>query len=281
MITRLLTLIVIVTLALPITIFTPPKESRQAPWSASSVAAKGKQHKKKRTRNDTTPVTTPVPTPQITTVTRIVRGSVTRTFTSADGFRIPSFGMAAPYPSAIAVSGFTNGAITDVDLVLTGVTHGRPADIDVLLSARDGRRALVMSDVGDAPAEKDIDLTLDDEAPEAIPGRRLSRGTFRPTDVAASDDVFASPAPAPNGSVALSTFDGADPNGTWQVWVMDNVPGIEGEIRGGWALRITAEVDIATVEEQVPAGVDVQLPVDNDTKRAKAKKKGNGKRRHH
>ena len=122
MITRLLTLIVIVTLALPVATLTPSGDPGQAPWSASTVEAKGKKHKKHAkpivTTPVTTPVTAPVPTPRFTTVTRIVRGSVTRTFTSADGFRIPSFGMAAPYPSAIAVSGFTNGAITDVDLIL-------------------------------------------------------------------------------------------------------------------------------------------------------------------
>jgi hypothetical protein len=55
---------------------------------------------------------------------------------------------------------------------------------------------------------------------------------------------------------------------------MDNVPGVAGEMRGGWALRITAEVDTATVEEQVPTGSDPQ-PVVN------AKKKAKGKRRRH
>ena len=75
-----------------------------------------------------------------------------------------------------------------------------------------------------------------------------------------------------------------DPNGTWQVWVMDNVPGVEGEIRGGWALRITAEVDIATVEERVPIASDpiASDPLaSNPIPDAKAKKKGKSNRKRH
>ena len=73
--------------------------------------------------------------------------------------------------------------------------------------------------------------------------------------------------------MALSTFDGADPNGTWQLWVMDDASGDVGDIRG-WALRITAEVDLATVDEQVPTSSD---PIQN----TKIKKKAKGKRRRH
>ena len=105
-----------------------------------------------------------------------------------------------------------------------------------------------------------------------MPFNRLRSGTFRPTDVLAIDDTFASPAPAPNGSVALSTFDGADPNGSWQVWVMDNGPGVAGDIRGGWELRITAEVDLATVDEQVPIDSD---SIQNTKTKKKGKKRKN------
>ena len=49
---------------------------------------------------------------------------------------------------------------------------------------------------------------------------------------------------------ASARGDGANPNGTWQLWVTDDASGDTGDI-GGWALRITAEVDLATVDEQV------------------------------
>jgi hypothetical protein len=152
------------------------------------VAAKSKKHKKRDKQ------------PQFTTVTRTKRQPVTQTFTSAVPIIVPSKCQANPYPSAITVSGFTNGTITDVDLILNDVSHGIPADIDVLLSSSGGRRAFVMSDVGDnSSAAPDVDLTLDDEAAVSMPVHILSSGTFRPIDLNATDDTFAAPAPALGG----------------------------------------------------------------------------------
>jgi len=196
------------------------------------------------------------------TVTRTVRGSVTQTFSSSGSIAIPSAtkGPANPYPSTIVVSGLPNGVITDVDLLLLDFAHRIPEDVDILLSAPDGRQALLMSDVGSTTQVANINLTLDDEADSSLPVSRLNSGDFRPTDLdqAGADlDTFDAPAPAPDGSVALSTFDGADPNGTWRLFVMDDVSGDAGAI-GGWALRITADVDTGTVDEQVPVIKDKQ-----------------------
>jgi hypothetical protein len=261
MISRLLIIIFLVTLALPITTLTPSGDPGQVPWSDSAVAAKGKKHKKPQRS-------------QATTVTRTVRAPVTQTVLGGDAITMPgepgtTAGPAAPYPATIDVSEFANGVITDVDLLLLGVTHGAPEDLDFLLSKDDGRRALVMSDVGQNVPVRDLRLTLDDEATASLPLSQLTDGIFQPGDVSGprlDPDTFAAPAPSPNGSVALSIFDGANPNGRWQLWVMDDASGETGEIRG-WELRITAEVDTGTVDEQVPG-----------TKNQKQKKKG--KRRH-
>jgi hypothetical protein len=262
MISRLL-IIFLVTLALPITTLTPSGDPGKVPWSDSAVAAKGKKHKKPQRS-------------QATTVTRTVRAPVTQTVLGGDAITIPSesgatAGPARPYPATIAVSGFANGVITDVDLLLLGVSHGAPADLDILLSTDDGRRALVMSDVGQSALVRDATLTLDDEATASLPQSQLTDGIFQPrngSDQRLDPDTFAVPAPAPNGSVALSTFDGANPNGTWQLWVMDDASGEAGEIRG-WGLRITAEVATDTVEEQVPVTTDQQ-----HTKHKKQKRQG-------
>jgi subtilisin-like proprotein convertase family protein len=216
------------------------------------MAAKGKHHKKKAHKK---------------AKTRTVRQPVTQTFTSTAPLTIPfSFekGHANPYPATIAVSGLTQGTITDVNLIFTDLTHTHHDDLDILLSASNGRQALVMSDVGHSSNVKDIDLTLDDEAAAALPQREddVTSGTFRPTNnVGFNADTFAAPAPALNGNVALSGFDGADPNGTWQLWVMDSDGGTGNEDIGSWALQITAEVDVD--------GPD----------RAKGKKHRKGKRR--
>ena len=260
---RILIVTLMVTLALPLTTLTAPGDTPPAPWNASAVAAKGKKHKTPRS-------------PQATTVTRTVRGLVTQTILGGDAITSPgdpgaTAGPAAPYPVTIDVSGFANGVITDVDLLLLGVSHGAPADLDILLSTDAGRRALVMSDVGQNAPVRDVTLTLDDEATASLPQSQLTNGIFQPSDVSGprlDPDTFAAPAPTPNGSVALSTFDGANPNGTWQVFVMDDASGEAGEIRG-WGLRITAEVDTGTVEEQVPVTTDQQ-----HTKQTKQKRRG-------
>ena len=253
MFTRFAMLIFIVMLALPVTALTRPGETGQAPWSQSAAVAKAKKHKKKDK-------------PKFTTVARTVRQPVTQTFTSSEPMTVPNgapgttLGPASLYPSAITVAGFPNGVITDVDLLLLDVTHQIAEDLDILLSAPDGHRAIVLSDVGDDFKVTNVDLTLDDEAAASVPNFDIVSGTFRPTDNSLPSsplDPFDAPAPAPDGSVALSTFDGADPNGTWQLWVMDDTTGEVGSIRA-WALRITGEVDAGTVEERVPTGKDAK-----------------------
>lgn len=232
MITRFVILIFIAMLALPMATLTRPAETSPSPWGGVAVDAKGKKHKKAKK-------------PKFTTVRR----QVTQVFSGPDPITIPADapnsdeGPADPYPATIEVSGLPNGTITDVNLILNHLTHDFPEDIDILLSSGDGRHALVMSDAGDNDDVVDINLVLDDEAAEPLPeGERMTSGSFRPTNDSSFPDTFAPPAPLLTGSVALSAFDGGDPNGTWHLWVMDNKAGSVGDL-AGWALEITAEVD--------------------------------------
>jgi hypothetical protein len=252
-------------------------------WGNVTVAAKGKPHhghnnKDKRNKHKKHEQAAGPGVPGNSTV----RQSVTQTFTSAVPMAIPNRapnnateGPGTPYPSAIDVSGFTNGSISDVNLILSDFTHGFSADADFLLTSADGRRALVMSDAGNNLVVS-IDLTLDDEAAAPLPETDLSDGTFQPTDIDFNETVdgFAAPAPAPDGSVALSTFDGADPNGTWQLWVTDDDKGDFGAM-SGWALEITAEVDV-----QVPEQVAV-APQAKQQDRGPRRRTGHGEGKGH
>jgi subtilisin-like proprotein convertase family protein len=229
MISRIVIFMFIAVLALPSAILPQPAEPNPLPWGDAAVEAKGKKHKKARK-------------PKFKTV----RQEVTRTFSSTDPIVIPVVpdadnAPASPYPATIEVSGFTHGVITDVNLIFDDLTHAYPRDIDVLLSKSDGRHAMVLSDVGSVPAT-DIDFILDDEAATSVPDGPWTNGTFRPTEAGDDEDPYVAPAPIPDGSVALSTFDGADPNGVWQVWVVDDGSGDNGDL-AGWALEITAEVE--------------------------------------
>src|SRR6185369_13315613 len=50
---------------------------------------------------------------------------------------------------------------------------------------------------------------------------------------------FAAPAPAGSFSNPLSILNGSNPNGTWALYVLDDSPGDQGSISGGWTLSLT------------------------------------------
>lgn len=143
----------------------------------------------------------------------------------------------SPYPSQINVSGLS-GTVTKLTVNLNGVTHAFPDDIDVLLVGPGGQNAIIMSDVGGRIPTQGVTLTLDDAATTALLDEGpLVSGTFKPTNVGAGDP-FPAPAPAPSGGSALSVFNGTDPNGTWNLYVLDD-ESIDRGTLSGWTINIT------------------------------------------
>ncbi|MFZ1306495.1 MAG: PKD-like domain-containing protein, partial [Ferruginibacter sp.] len=148
-------------------------------------------------------------------------------------------GPSTPYPSNIVVSGIT-GAVTNVTVKLNNINHTFPRDIDVLLVGPGGQNAIIMSDIGGgSPGVTGITLTLDDAAVSPLPfSTAIVTGTFQPTNNG-TGDVFNAPAPAPLGGSALSVFNGAIANGTWSLYVMDDLVGDFGNFNGGWEITVT------------------------------------------
>lgn len=187
--------------------------------------------------------------------------TITRRFASSEAIEIPdssieeAFGPADPYPMPLTVSGFTKARITDVNLTLRKFSHEFTRDVDVLLVAPGGRNAVVMGDVGgETPFDEvaELTITLDDEAAAKLSvadNVALTSGSFRPVDNFGLVDeppaegvilAFPAPAPTPSGKNALSTFDGIDPNGEWQLFILDDVAEDVGSLADGWELEITA-----------------------------------------
>ncbi len=174
--------------------------------------------------------------------------TVTKTFSNTAPITIPDTGnvqppyAATPYPSEISVGGLRRGTIRDANLTLKGFSHTFPGDVDVMVSHREVNRT-VMSDVGGGDFTDNITLTLDDEAASPLPDdAQLTGGTFKPTNVDdRGGDGFLPPAPASSG-LELSGFDGKNPNGPWQLWVVDDGPDDGGQFGGGWKLTIKARV---------------------------------------
>jgi hypothetical protein len=160
------------------------------------------------------------------------------TFDNTAKISVPGFGRASPYPSVISVSGL-QGVVSDVTVQLRGLTHTWPGDLDILLVGPTKRKALIMSDVGGNNAVSGIDLTLKDSASSVLPNSgKLLSGVYKPSNYGVGD-VFMPPAPLLGGcGSAFSVFKGASPNGTWSLFVMDDLPLDKGAIGGGWVLTI-------------------------------------------
>ncbi len=154
---------------------------------------------------------------------------------------------AVPYPSAITVSGLT-GTVSSVTIQLNGLSHGSPSDIEMLLVGPAGEKFVFFSDAGGVHSVVNFNVALADAGASLVPASSLTTGTFKPTDYGGVSGSFAAPAPTvsgsdlapPAGSVSFTTqFFGTDPNGVWNLYVMDDVSGSSGTLAGGWTLSIT------------------------------------------
>lgn len=182
-------------------------------------------------------------------------------------------------PSTIEVSGFES-VIQDVNVRLNVYSHPTPADVDVLLVGPQGQTAMIMSDVAGASRAENDSLILDDQASKELPRNDdLTSGHFKPTNLEFTSlpDKFPPhpriPSPLPSNA-SLSVFNGADPNGTWTLFVVDaddDAADYSGSIAGGWQLDITS-VNVAPRTQpdtyQARAGQTLTVPargvLDND-----------------
>ncbi|MGE0637642.1 MAG: proprotein convertase P-domain-containing protein [Bacteroidia bacterium] len=183
---------------------------------------------------------------------------ITQTFVSIPAITIPAgaptttVGVADPYPSNMIVSG-VSGTITDVNVILYDIDHTFPDDIDIILVSPTGQAVTLMSDCGSLDDITGVTLTFDDAAGAGLPdGTILSTGTYKPTDFTTPDNY---PAPGPGNvspAALLSTFNGYIANGTWSLYVVDDVGGDYGSIAFGWDLVITS----TGCELVLPSGTD-------------------------
>ncbi len=185
------------------------------------------------------------------------------------GITIPSAGAATPYPSTINVSGM-QGTVTGVTVSLQGLTHSYLSDLDMLLVAPDGRRMVILSDVGGSANVTGATYVLTDTASSILSPANLASGIYRPTSVG-DDDTFplqgATPPPvdcqpagecshaAPAGAATFaSVFGGANPNGAWRLYVRDDTSPDGGVLADGWALTLAttaATAPTATADSYV------------------------------
>lgn len=172
----------------------------------------------------------------------------TMSFVNSTNITIRDGNSASLYPSPITVSGMV-GLVSQVTVTLNGLSHAQPSDIDMLLVGPTGAKLVLFSDAGGNNSVSGT-FTLDDTAASWLPSSFLSSGTYKPTDYGGVADTFLSPAPsiafpgdsaAPTGTATLtSKFSGADPNGAWSLYIMDDTTnGLSGSLSGGWEITVT------------------------------------------
>jgi hypothetical protein len=162
--------------------------------------------------------------------------------------------MGSPYASTLDLTG-VDGVVSHVAVTLHGLRHDFPSDLDIALVGPAGQVAMLMSEVGGNTKfpVSGLTLTLDNSATDFLPiDSMLVSGVFKPTrQFQALSFDFPEPAPAgtANAPADLSLFNGTDPNGTWQLFVIDDSSPDSGTIASGWSL------DIVTVPEPSAASL--------------------------
>ncbi|HEU5149656.1 MAG TPA: PKD domain-containing protein, partial [Iamia sp.] len=158
-------------------------------------------------------------------------------------------GRASLYPSPITISGLAD-TITRVQLTLNGLSHQNISEVEVLLVGPAGQKVVVMSDVGGNTPVSNLNLTFADDAAATVPSGPSS-GTYKPTNNAGgfTGDEWPAPAPAPPYAATFAAFNGTNPNGTWNLYVVDDANAETGTLAGGWSL--TVETGVATFPGQI------------------------------
>jgi len=164
-------------------------------------------------------------------------------FSNSQPVKLSDLERTEPYPSTIAVSGL--GARTTKVTLTIDLDHPAKSDLEMLLVGPRGQKVLVMSDAAGSTASPVI-WTFDDAAAAGVTcgdtAPESPSGTYRTTNCErfeGDSDALYAPAPQPPYDGALAAFNGADPNGTWKLYVADVGSGDDGILRS-WKLSIEA-----------------------------------------
>ena len=174
------------------------------------------------------------------------------------GGTIPSEGSADPYPSNITVSDVA-GSIVAVRVTLTDLVHSATGDLNVVLQAPDGRNVALLSscrgadDVDGTVTFADGGETLDGSEAE----ERVGSGTYGPSRSA--DPVLVPPGPQCPCGQQFASLAGADPNGTWSLFVHDDSPNDDDGTLAGWTLKLVTNSAPVATDGSFTAASDTEL----------------------
>jgi len=144
--------------------------------------------------------------------------------------------------------------VAKATVTFTNFSHTHANDVDIMLAPPGGQNMLLLANNGGANAMNNIMLTLDDSAATPVPvSSAIVTATNHPNPVLPVA-AFPSPAPPAPYATTLSGCNGSNPNGAWNLFVIDDTTLDSGSIANGWILSLTT----ASV---VPAAADLVLGV--------------------
>jgi len=146
-------------------------------------------------------------------------------------------GIASPYPATITVSGVPAGAVVK-EVKINGLSHTWSDDIDIVLQSPSGTNVIIMSDAGGAGILTNVNYTFSDAAALSLAdGTANPSGTYKPTNY--ETDNWPAPGPGTSATaVTLSTFGNGNQNGTWSLYIFDDVGGDAGSWTS-WSIVFT------------------------------------------
>lgn len=145
---------------------------------------------------------------------------------------------ATPFPSTISVANFP-GKLGKLKVAIDGFNHSFSPDASILLVGPRGQKTVLLRAAGWGTPATNANLVFDDSATDLAPRySQLTSGTYRPSDYMSGGSFYA-PAPAVPYGTNLSVFEGTDPNGTWSLYVEDEMGYFDGRIAGGWSMSLT------------------------------------------
>lgn len=186
----------------------------------------------------------------------------TPNFANTSSILINDGTVGSPYPSTITASGLPTTGVKVQSVVLSGVNHTWSDDIDILLQSPTGTNVTLMSDVGGAGGITNATYTFSDAGAAMSTAAANATGTYRPTNNGAADNY---PAPGPgavnDASPALANFTG-NFNGSWKLFVVDDVFGDNGTISGGWNITFSyPTVGCTSAATLVPVTVNIPVAI--------------------
>ncbi|HLP85912.1 MAG TPA: tail fiber domain-containing protein [Phycisphaerales bacterium] len=163
-------------------------------------------------------------------------GAHGQTYTNATPITIPANGSGLPYPSSIDVSGGP-ASIQSVTVAVRGLEHTSFPDVDVLLVGPGGQRIQLMNSPPGSATSPGMNVFFVSEGGASQAPGLSDQGVYQPSG---GNTVFAPPAPPLPYASTFGGVIGTNANGTWSLYVRDNVAADSGIINGGWSITFGA-----------------------------------------